>query len=478
MSDKQQQQSHKAGARGDFDFMDYWRVLKGYPMYRAYLFSHLCQHMGDWFVRIASIILVQEFSSSGTALANLALSKLLPQAIFSQLGGLVADRFDRRNCMILLDLLSGFVALGYLLAIQYKSLPILYVVSMLRSSLGAIYYPVTTGIVPLLVTDVHDLQLAVTLNSAAWGLSSIFGGLFAGVLATVVGLSACYVIDFVTYVLSALFIYWKVTGNFRVTSHHDKGPSHGKNVCSYLWHCGFGLMVCLKGSASFLWGIVDVVNPQFATVYTEEGEVDEKVTSIHMGMLFSVIGTGCTIGPYLINFITDARRPHTMQRACLIGLGFLTGGWLAISRAQSFSMFLFFTLFRCMGSGTVWANSTVLLQTLSEKQLLGRVLGMEFTMTTLLEAGTASLAGFLYDEAGLSKNEIAFWGACLGVLVCLFWAVYYSLGLGAAHPRFNTTTPDETIMSQAQPLSEEKIDYNELLREFRNSDKAGGIELK
>ena len=53
-------------------------------------------------------------------------------------------------------------------------------------------------------------------------------------------------------------------------------------------------------------------------------------------------------GPALLNLITDARQPYTLQRACWIGLLFLTGGWLIISLVQTFPQFLMGTFLRTM----------------------------------------------------------------------------------------------------------------------------------
>ena len=211
--------------------LPYYRVMKEYPMYRAYFFSHFCQNMGDWFVRIASLLVVEALNNSqnetenedsdgsdGRMLSHLVLSVLLPRAIFSQVGGVISDRYDRRKLMIGLDLAGGVVVLGYLLGLYYESLPWIYVVSMMRSSLAATYYPVTTGMVALLIPSPSDLQYAVTLNSWAWGSTSILGGLLAGSLAGRIGLSTCYWIDSVTFFLSAWVVAYGIQGNFRVST--------------------------------------------------------------------------------------------------------------------------------------------------------------------------------------------------------------------------------------------------------------------
>jgi MFS family permease len=365
--------------------------------------SHVCQHTGDWFVRIASILIVEELASDGgkgDALAHMALATKIPMAIFAPVGGVLADRFDRRTLMIIIDVLSGIVVLGYLVGIHLRSLSIFYVVTALRSALGASYYPVTTGIVPLMVPEPRDLQLAVTMNSWAWGTMAIIGGIGAGSLAAAIGLRTCYYIDCTTFVISALVITCCMEGNFKVkrtsmTSGMRLGTSSDKQggidahtletlptvevdtvhlhdcqqsfqattktpiqeayqlfleLVFYLSTCGFGMMVLLKSSASFVWGIEDIVGAEFSTVYNDDGTEDESLSSLRMGMLFSIVGAGCMTGPTIVNLITNANRPYTLQRACLLGLFFLTGGWLMISLAHTFPQFLAGTFYRTMVS--------------------------------------------------------------------------------------------------------------------------------
>ena len=65
-------------------FWEYVSVLARHPSYRAYLASHLCQNLGDYFVRIANVLVVEAFATSngdddsGSALAYVTLARLLP----------------------------------------------------------------------------------------------------------------------------------------------------------------------------------------------------------------------------------------------------------------------------------------------------------------------------------------------------------------------------------------------------------------
>ncbi|KAL3915456.1 MAG: hypothetical protein SGARI_008179, partial [Bacillariaceae sp.] len=112
-NDKDNHRRHSFTAKPrPVSFGDYCRVLYQYPNYRSYLLSHICQHTGDWFVRIASILIVEELAAEGEkgeALAYMALCTQLPMAAFAPVGGVLADQFDRRTLMILIDVLSGIV---------------------------------------------------------------------------------------------------------------------------------------------------------------------------------------------------------------------------------------------------------------------------------------------------------------------------------------------------------------------------------
>jgi len=450
--------SPKEGSDGSVGLWEYGSVLARHPAYRAYLGSHLCMYLGEHFVRIANVLTVEELTggSSGAGLAHITIARLLPNAVLALVGGILSDTFDRRRMMITIDVMSGIVVLGYLLAIRFESLPLIYLVTIVRSSLSAIYIPSATGILPDLVQgdqQTRDLQLAVTLNSWAWGGSVIIGGLLAGKIASILGLQACYFIDFATYCTSAILIARGVRADYKTnkeTTKSDNGNFDDEehfvdddvsidthSITKYLAMCGFGWMILAKPSASLVWGIEDIVGAQFATVFKPDGTEDTKLSSIHMGLLFTTIGLGSSIGPMLMNNISDSRKPFTLQRAHWIGLMLLGFGWFVISFVTTFPQFLWATFLRTNGSGICWVYSSLVLQTLCDPRFLGRIMALEHTLTTLFEAATSFVAGTLSTSKGLSDNQLALMGAGLGLFVQISWGIYYSLSLGAAHPRFN-----------------------------------------
>ncbi len=133
----------------------------------------------------------------------------------------------------------------------------------------------------------------------------------------------------------------------------------------------------------------------------------------------------------------------------------LSGAWFFIANAHKFETFLFFTLIRTMGTGIIWNNSTLLLQTLSDPVFLGRVLAVEDTVTTFVEAITASIAGTLQD-AGFDRNQLAGYGGFVGVVLVTFWGIIYFNEIGAfSIVRPNCTGMQESACDEAKHVNEE-----------------------
>lgn len=132
-------------------------------------FRNESQHTGDWFIRIASLISVSRMTKgSSTALSVLIMCRTLTEVMFTPIGGVIADKFDRRKMMIRLDAVAGVSALTYIFAVRSGNVLFLFIATILRSIIQALYDPITKSIVPMFVTDPEELKRAATLNGMIW----------------------------------------------------------------------------------------------------------------------------------------------------------------------------------------------------------------------------------------------------------------------------------------------------------------------
>ena len=339
--------------------LEYYRLVRRNPRYRLYLVSHLCQHVGDWFIRIASLLTLDRLAPGrSSALSILVVIKMVPQIFLSHIGGALADQYDRKNIMRALDSLGAVAVLFFLLAVRLDSLPIFYVVSVIRATIHSLYEPSTQSIVPMLVNDPSSLKRAATLNGMAWAFMLIIGGVIAGDTTAYVGVQVCYVIDSVTYFVSALVISC-LKGNYTVVhvptspivastivdegSNRDPGEKQDRRtlyrlryVCQpviafchmakelflYLHNSNFGGLVFLKATGACVWGPSDILNMSFAHI-----DGNEVSTSKRLGYLFSCLGLGYALGPMMVNSLTNASQPRTLQFACASSFLFMSIGW-------------------------------------------------------------------------------------------------------------------------------------------------------
>src|SRR3954453_15560257 len=152
--------------------------LKSRP-FRRLAAALAASQVGDWLYNVALLSLVFERTGSAAWGALTTAARRSPIVALGPLGGVVADRFDRRRVMIACDLvrlavmcLLGIVALAGLATIL---LPLL---AALATAASSPYPPAVAATTPRVVAD-EDLPAANALRSAI-GAAGIVVGPAAG----------------------------------------------------------------------------------------------------------------------------------------------------------------------------------------------------------------------------------------------------------------------------------------------------------
>jgi MFS family permease len=129
----------------------------------------------DWHVYL--------LTHSPLALGMVGLSRVIPIVSLSLLGGVVADRYDRKRVMMTTQLTMTAVAtvLGVLTLTHHETLWTLYVLTGMTSAAGAFDNPARQALVPRLVPR-EDLAGALAMNLTMFHVGMIGGPALAGVL--------------------------------------------------------------------------------------------------------------------------------------------------------------------------------------------------------------------------------------------------------------------------------------------------------
>ncbi|MDP2293012.1 MAG: MFS transporter [Actinomycetota bacterium] len=143
---------------------------------------------GTWVQLIVVGSLVAAGTGSAVQTGLVALATFMPQGIASPVGGLLADRFDRRKVFAAALLGQAVVTAGLAIALGMgiRSPGVLTLLILLSSAAGAIGAPSYAAMLPDLVPP-EELMAMVSLGVYSWNSGRIIGPLIGTGLALVVG---------------------------------------------------------------------------------------------------------------------------------------------------------------------------------------------------------------------------------------------------------------------------------------------------
>ncbi|GIH80063.1 MFS transporter [Planobispora longispora] len=176
--------------------------------FRCYYLGQTASAFGDALTPLAIAFAVLHLTGSPADLGIVVLSTRLPVIALTLLGGALGDRFSRRGVMLLADLMR-FLAHGataVLLLTGTAQIWMLVVLQLLAGAGSAFFNPAAVGLVPSLAGRKH-LQAANSLLAVSRSATSILALGTAGALVAVAGPGWAVLIDALSFLISAAFLY-------------------------------------------------------------------------------------------------------------------------------------------------------------------------------------------------------------------------------------------------------------------------------
>src|SRR5699024_8615316 len=161
------------------------RVLAIRAFRRLWSVTYLCS-VADWLALLGLVGLAsryfEDYAGQNYAFVGVVLTNLVPGLIFAPLGGLLADRFDRRKVMIVADVLR----FGLMLSIALVNVPVwLFIGSFLVGSTSMMWIPSKDAAVPNLLRRPDQVETANQLGLVmTYGFAVVTG---AGLYAVITG---------------------------------------------------------------------------------------------------------------------------------------------------------------------------------------------------------------------------------------------------------------------------------------------------
>lgn len=159
---------------------------------------------GNQIIRYAiPMYLLNETKSAALYGIVLAMS-FIPMLFMAPIGGIIADRVNKRNVMVGLDFATAVLVFAYSqLRGHFGLVPLLVVTLMLLYAIQGAYSPAVQGAIPVLVDDENLMSANAVINGVS-SISGIVGPVLGGIMFSLFGLQPILLIGAVCFLLSSI----------------------------------------------------------------------------------------------------------------------------------------------------------------------------------------------------------------------------------------------------------------------------------
>ena len=371
--------------------------------YRLFFFGQLVSVAGTWMQTVAQSFLVLDLTHSGTQLGLTSAARFLPMFLFGPIGGVFADRMDRKRVLYLTQSLSGLLAAVFAVTVATHSIR-LWIVYLLAIALGFVNVfdnPARQSFISEMVSA-QDLPNAVTLNSVAMNMARVFGAALGGVIAAAIGLALCFTFNALSFAAVLVSLAAMRTSELFPGKRVTKQKGQVRQGLRYVRSTPELLipLVMIAVIGTLAWEF-QVSLPLMASNVFHGGAAS-------YGVMASVMGAGAVVG----GLISAARSRPRARALCLAAVGW---GIAILAAAVAPSMALELAALVFVGYGSITFNSLAktTLQLAAKPEMRGRVMAL----WALAWLGSTPIGGPIVGWAGQAIG--ARWALVIGGVAAL-----------------------------------------------------------
>jgi MFS transporter, DHA3 family, macrolide efflux protein len=406
--------------------------------------GQLVSQTGQRAFGLAMLFFIKETTGSASLMGLMMMISSLPGVLLGPLGGTFADNFSRKKIIVFGDLLNGLCVLSLailmifvfyargqmavtfppteftLFALTYiepyaNAIMIgwLFIVAAAGAIIFAFFTPAVTASVPDIV-PVNKLDGANSLNQFAIFISLFIGQGLGGLLYTITGAGALFLINGFTYLFaSGAEAFIKIPQT--IPEQTKKGSeafkvfmSDTKEGLFYVWNQKGMRILFLVAALLYLFiAPMALLLPFYVEDYL-------KLDAAWYGYLLMSLGVGSVIGYVVAGSITTRGQTQSnLTIGSLVAASFALG-FIGIVQIPSVVLVVIFLV--GLTAGIFMVKATTILQMAASSEIRGRVFGLLGTLTSGLAPLGMGIGGVIADLA--NKNIPAIYAVC-GILVFL-----------------------------------------------------------
>lgn len=365
------------------------------------ILGQLTSLFGNFILKLALSMYVLEVTGSATVFAGILSAATIPTILLSPLGGILADRANRRNIMVVLDALAGISVLCTTLLLSEKNgIAAIGVLLILLSVLGAFETPTVQACVPAMLEGENILKGNAVVNQIA-SFSYLAAPMLGGVFYAAFGLKPVMYASVACFFITALFECF-------IKLHYQRPQTQGNMLLAVKQDFISSMQYILKEQTSiskmllltafsrfFVMGIASIGLPYI--VRTALG-----LNARYYGAAESALAVATILGSIAAGFLTEKLKVQKLSiLLASIGISIIPAGIAFLLPVNSIIKYAINIISFCsmqiaISIFSIFAVS--LIQQRTPNHFLGKIMAYTSAITLCIQPIGQMVYGFLFDR--------------------------------------------------------------------------------
>ena len=383
------------------------------------ILGQLTSLFGNFILKLALSMYVLEVTGSAAIFAGILSAATIPTILLSPLGGILADRADRRNIMVALDALTGVSVLcAALFLSESNAIAVISTLLIILSILGAFETPTVQACIPTMLQGDNIMKGNAVVNQVA-SLSYLIAPMLGGVLYAMLGLKPVMYASVVCFFITALFECFIKLSYQRIQNQGGVLQIVKQDFLSSMQYISkeqtsISKMLLLTAFSRFFVMGITIVGLPFL-VRTVLG-----FNAKYYGAAESALAVATILGSIAAGILAEKLKIHKLSvLLASLGIFIIPAGIVFLLPVNAIIKYGVTVVSFCGMQAVISIFSIFavsLIQQRTPNYLIGKVMAYTSTITLCIQPIGQIVYGFLFDRF---HNEVYFVFIPTGIIVCI-----------------------------------------------------------
>ena len=383
------------------------------------ILGQLTSLFGNFILKLALSMYVLEATGSAAIFAGILSAATIPTILLSPLGGILADRADRRNIMVALDALTGVSVLcAALFLSENNAIVVISTLLIILSILGAFETPTVQACIPTMLQGDNIMKGNAVVNQVA-SLSYLIAPMLGGVLYAMLGLEPVMYASVVCFFITALFECFIKLSYQRIQSQGGVLQIVKQDFLSNMQYISkeqtsISKMLLLTAFSRFFVMGITIVGLPFL-VRTVLG-----LNAKYYGAAESALAVATILGSIAAGVLAEKLKIHKLSvLLASLGIFIVPAGIVFLLPVSAIMKYVVMIVSFCGMQAVISIFSIFavsLIQQRTPNHFIGKVMAYTSTVTLCVQPIGQIVYGFLFDRF---HNAVYFVLIPTGIIVCI-----------------------------------------------------------